>query len=168
MKPEIKALDGRTVQMILSHLTLELRQEIPAEETHTIQSAEEARTAIAALLSQVEPSAPDPGKIVPEESDADLAAREMLDLLLDDPATAPKVRELLAHPPRDSQMSVELAISSAIVLGAVITWLQTKVELKVNRKDGKTDFSFAMKKAGTSNSLLKTVAETVKKALFLP
>lgn len=168
MRPEIEALDARTVQMILSHLTQEMRREIPTEQTQTVQSAEEARLAIAALLGEVEPSAPDPEKIAPEEDDADLAGRAMLDVLLDDPATAPKVRELLANPPLDSQMSVELAISSAIVLGAVITWLQTKVDLKVSRKGGKTDFTFALRKASTSNSLLKSVADAVKKALFLP
>ena len=64
-------------------------------------------------------------------------------------------------------MSVELAISSAIVLGALISWLQTKLQLKVSRKEGKTDFEFELKKQGASNSVIKQVANVVKKAIFL-
>jgi hypothetical protein len=167
MKPEVKALDNRTVQMVLSHLTQNLRDDIPEEQTRTVQSEQEARIAIASLLHELEPAAPSPAEIVPEETDADRIARQTLDVLLDDPATAAKLRPLLAEPPRDSQMSVELALSSAIVLGVLISWLQTKVQLKVSRKDGKTDFEFNLNKEGASDTAIKQVAEAVKKALFL-
>jgi hypothetical protein len=167
MKPEIKALDNRSVQMILSHLTQKLRDDIPEEQKRAVQSEQEARIAIASFLRELEPSAPSPAEIVPEETDADRIARQTLDVLLDDPATAPKVCALLAEPPRDSQMSVELALSSAIVLGVLISWLQTKVQLKVSRKDGKTDFEFNLNKQGASDAVIKQVVEAVKKALFL-
>jgi hypothetical protein len=167
MKPEIKALDYRTVQMILSHLTQELRQDIPEAETQAVQTEQEARMAIASLLTETKSSAASPADIVPADSDAERTARETLEIFLEDPVLAPKVRALLADPPRDSQMSVELAISSAIVLGALISWLQTKLQLKVSRKAGKTDFEFELKKQGASNSVIKQVANVVKNALFL-
>ena len=91
----------------------------------------------------------------------------MLDLLLNDPATAPKVRALIEHPPTDSQLSVKLAVCSAIVLGMLITWLQTKLDLSVHRKEGKVDFQFSLRKDAASSAVVKTVAAAVKKALFL-
>jgi MoxR-like ATPase len=164
---DLQRLDDRTVQMILSHLTQELREEVSESDRATVQSEDEARQAVAALLQQTETGSVLSADVVPTDSQADLAARETLRLLLNDPETAPKALALIEHPPTDSQLSVELAVSSAIVLGVLITWLQTKVALKVSRKEGKVEFEFELKKDAASGAIIKTVAETVKKALFL-
>src|SRR5262249_52967953 len=140
---------------------------IPENERAAVQSEEEARQAIATLLQKTETASVSPAEVAPSDAQADLAARETLSLLLNDPETAPKVSELLERPPIDSQLSVEPAGSSAIGLGVLITWLQTKISLKVHRKDGKVDFEFNLKKDASSSALVKTVADAVKKALFL-
>jgi hypothetical protein len=49
---------------------------------------------------------------------------------------------------------VELAIASAVILGSLIAWLQTSVEIQMHRKDGKLDFSFKLKKDKTEGKTL--------------
>ena len=105
--------------------------------------------------------------MISADAQAERAARETLNLLLKDPRNAPQVQALIEQPPANSQPSVELALSGAIVLGVVITWLQTKVHLKVSRKGGKAEFEFELKKDAPSDTLIKTVAKTVQQALFL-
>ena len=68
--------------------------------------------------------------------------------------------ESVANPPADSQKSVELAIASAVILGSLIAWLQTSVEIQMHRKDGKLDFSFKLKKDKTEGKTLAAVATT--------
>ena len=90
-------------------------------------------------------------------------AREVLGLLLSDPATQKVAMETVGNPPPDSQKSVELAIAGAVILGSLIAWLQTSVEIQMQRKDGKLDFSFKLKKAATDGTTLATIAKTVAK-----
>lgn len=56
---------------------------------------------------------------------------------------------------------MELAIASAVILGSLIAWLQTSVEIQMHRKDGKLDFSFKLKKDKTEGKTLAAVATTV-------
>ena len=65
------------------------------------------------------------------------------------------------NPPADSQKSVELAIAGAVILGSLVAWLQTSIEIKVNRKGGKLDFSFNIKKDATQGKTLHDIAKTV-------
>ena len=167
MNTDPRQLDIRTVQMILSHLTQELREQVPEGQRAAVQSEEEARQAVATLLQETRTASVSPAELALSDEQADVAARETLSLLLNDPETEPKVRALLAHLPTDSQLSVELDYSSALVLGMLITWLQTKLDLKVQRKDGRVDFEFNLRKDAASSTLLTTVANTVKKAFFL-
>ena len=167
MNIDPKQLEDRTVLMILNHLTQELLEEIPESERRTIQSEDEARQAVVALLQQTQITSVSPTEVIPADAQAERAARETLNLLLKDPSTAPQVQALIEQPPADSQLSVELALSGAIVLGVLITWLQTKVHLKVSRKGGKAEFEFELKKDASSDTLIKTVAKTVQQALFL-
>jgi len=63
-------------------------------------------------------------------------------------------------------MSVEMAVAGAVVLGALITWLQTKIKLRVTRADGKTSFDFELQKDQTDNSVIKDVTNSVKSLLI--
>jgi hypothetical protein len=88
-----------------------------------------------------------------------------LKLLVDDEAARPKVERLVNFPPQDSQMSVEVAIAGAVILGAVITWLQTKINIQVTRKNGKTDFKFELHKDATDTEVIKNVSKSVTSLL---
>jgi hypothetical protein len=58
-------------------------------------------------------------------------------------------------------MSIELAIGAAVVLGLLITWLQTKVDIKISREGGETSWSFELHKDATDPKTIKEVASTV-------
>jgi hypothetical protein len=167
MSTDPQQLDDRTVLMILNHLTQELVEDIPEGERRTIQSEDEARQAVVALLQHAQITSVPPTEVIPADAQAERAAHATLNLLLKDLSTAPKVQALIEQPPEDSQLSVELAVAGAIVLGVLIAWLQTKIHIKVVRKEGKTEFEFELKKDASSATLVTTVAETVKKALLL-
>jgi hypothetical protein len=158
----IPLMDDRTVLAVLSQATADLREALPTAENSAIRSMNEARTAVVALLEQGGMNlALDPDRIFPDEEANPGAARQVLEVLRTDPRTQTPVQEALAQPPSDSQKSVELAMAGAVILGALITWLQTSVEIQIARKEGKVDFDFKLKKESTDKSTLSEVAKTV-------
>jgi hypothetical protein len=156
---DLRHLDDAAVLRILSAATEQLRAQLPERATGAIKSAEEARQAVAQLLE--EGGANPPVDILPDEGTHAAQARALLELILRDPETSSVVRELVDHPPDDEQRSVELALAGAVILGGLVTWLQTKIEIDVHRKEGKTDFRFHMRKDTGSNSLIETIAKQV-------
>jgi hypothetical protein len=62
--------------------------------------------------------------------------------MLRDDDTATIAREVVTDPPDDDPMSIEVAASAAVISRALFGWLQTKVDIRVSRKDGKNEFSF--------------------------
>jgi hypothetical protein len=97
MTTDPRQLDIRTVQMILSHLTQELREQVPEGQRAAVQSEEEARQAVATLLQETRTASVSPAELALSDEQADVAARETLGLLLNDPETEPKVRALLVR-----------------------------------------------------------------------
>lgn len=87
--------------------------------------------------------------------------REMLKLLLRDETTHAKAEEMVAKPPVDEQMSVELAVAGAVIIGTLVSWLQTKVNLKVSKKDGQTAFEFEMTKDAAGTEAIRKPARSV-------
>lgn len=164
----IQRLDDSTVLRIVSHLTEQMRDEMPDEERGTIQSADEARSAVAAFLETNGIAAlTSPSEVVADEAAAAKQGRVLLQLFWEDESLRPTVEELIAHPPSDSQKAVvELALATAVILGGLISWLQTKIEIDVVRKDGKTDFRFKLRKEKTSDDLIKKVIDPVKKIVL--
>jgi hypothetical protein len=152
----IRGLDDNTALRILSALTADLMDDVG--EPPKIGTMEDARDALGAFLSEAGVSRP-----------ADLdhlggdAARELLILLAEDPMTADRIRALVAAPPDDEQRSVELALGAAVILGALVTWLQTKFEIEIKHEDGQTSFHFSARKNPTGTALIKDVAKSVMK-----
>jgi hypothetical protein len=107
----------------------------------------------------------DPQSILVEDHPDPAIARQVLDLLLADSETKEAAVEAVANPPADSQKSVELAIAGAVILGSLVAWLQTSVEIQMNRKGGEVDFSFKLKKDATKSKTLADVAKTVAKLI---
>jgi hypothetical protein len=155
--------DSRTALIVLSYLTEELQQAIPEHERGKIRDEFEAREAIASFVNQISEnreqlSAED---ISLDDRQAEALGPAILDVLGKDEAIRPKVEELTTDLPEDAQMSVELALAGAVILGAVITWLQTKVEITVTKKNGKSEFYFKLNKDATDASLIKDVANSL-------
>jgi hypothetical protein len=165
MTKAIEQFDDRTVLGILSQVTADLHEQLPGSETSAIASLSDARAAVAALLEQQGASKVDPESIFAEDQPDPATARHVLDLLLADCETKETTAEAVANPPVDSQKSVELAIAGAVILGSLIAWLQTSVEIQINRKDGKLAFSFKLKKEATAGKTLTDVAQTIAKLI---
>jgi hypothetical protein len=152
----VDRLSDRSVLLSLQELAETLGTDVAAVAPDE-QSAVELMNALLAEagVPAGDPTALDDGAV------AVAAGRRLLGQALTDPDTGGPAAEIVADPPADDQMSVELAIAAAVVLGALIAWLQTKVDIKVSRKDGKTEFEFRATKAATDPALLRHVAETV-------
>ena len=158
-----ETLDDRSVLLVLQEISAQLGEDLAADEG-TVRTEDEARL-LAALLREYDARDVDPSEIAASETDAQTMARRTLGLLTEDPSTAPVAQAVVEDPPEDEQLVIETAIAAAVVLGAQVTWLQTKVHVSVKRADGKTSFEFSLDKDATDPSLLKTLAETVAKLL---
>ena len=159
-------LNDQTVLRILNHLTADLREDLPDEQQSAVQSQEEAREAIVSFLETYGASAGEhERRALSEEALGAPQARILLKLLLEDEATRAKAMGLLEHPPDDEQRSIELAVAGAVILGATITWLLTKVEIKVNRRNQKTEFQFHLSKPAVSKDLVQKVAQAISSLL---
>jgi hypothetical protein len=164
MQPtDLDALSDREVLLVVSHLTDDLR-ESGAGETSPVTSAYEAREALASFLDEFGRQEGTPADmIVPDDANAAALGRELLAHLLNDDIAGDAARTLVATPPDDSQMALELAIGAAGVLGLLITWLQTKVDISVKHEHGDTSWQFKLHKDAADPAVIKDVADTVSK-----
>ncbi len=154
--------DDAAVLRILSHLTDEMREELPEDERKVITSADEAREVVATVLALVDEERPSGTQgLLRDDTAAAADARKLLRVLQTDESTRPRLEELLAHPPDADQRSVVAIAATAIVLGALVTWLQTKVRIKIRHKDGKTEISVDLDKKPTDKETIKSVLRTV-------
>ena len=164
--PSVESLSDREVILVLSQLTQELREADPGTSETPVVSESDARAALASFLAASgDRASVDPEMILPDDSDALGAGRELLTALLEDNVSAAPARALVAEPPEDSQMSIELAIGAAVVLGLLITWLQTKVEIHVAREGGATSWSFDFRKDATDPKVIEDVTTTVRQLI---
>jgi hypothetical protein len=168
MDQRITRLDDRAVFRILSAVTENLREELPVTETKAIGTADDARAAVAALIESTDGKKVDSTSITFDGPRAARAARELLNAMLNDPDTQPQVVSELANPPSDAQKSPELALAGAIILGSLITWMQTTMDIGINRhKDGTLDYSFRLKKKGSGDKLISNVTKTISSLIGL-
>lgn len=151
-------LSDRSVALILQEVTESLAD---TDSSKFPQDVEEAHALIVALLTETQLLAQHAVSftLFPDERSA---ARQLLAHFANDPATAEQTRIILADPPADEQLSVELAASAAVLLGALVGWLQTKIDIKIDRKEGRTDFSFRITKSAAAPDTLGRVARTVQ------
>jgi len=100
-----------------------------------------------------------------DEDAARTAARRLLATLTEEPACADTAADLLTDPPADSRLGGELALTGVVVLAAVVAWLQTKVDIRFKRIDGRTEFEFRLLKQATDGTTLRTLAAAVARLL---
>ena len=82
----------------------------------------------------------------------------------DQETTRTKAEELVTHPPEETQMFVD-PITGAIVLVALITWLQTKVDVDGELKIGGFKLQLKANKEPTDPGTLKDIAQIIKTLL---
>jgi Effector Associated Constant Component 1 len=134
VEARIAALSDREVIAVLQELTQELLGQPGAGEA--VPDENEAHQVLAAFLeasgsaSQIDPA------MFAGSQPAAGAARRLLEVLVADENVAAEAEELVARPPRRGHMGVDPAQidMGSVVLGALITWLQTKVRIHIHRK----------------------------------
>ncbi|MDT7802104.1 MAG: hypothetical protein QOI78_5537 [Actinomycetota bacterium] len=152
----IDALGDRVLVLALQEVTEDLTADVPAQSR--LQDSDEAHALLSTLLRATGHRADLPDLDEPAQY---AAARRVLAAFAADPATAAAGQAVLADPPADTRLGAELALPATAVLAGLITWLQLKVDIRVERKDGKTEFEFRVAKEPASSSLLKDLAAAV-------
>ncbi|MEU9365786.1 hypothetical protein AB0D78_29020 [Streptomyces avermitilis] len=154
----VDALSDSSVILALQELT----ETLPgAEDGSGVRSEADARAAVVRLLAEAGVADLDPDELLASEDEAMTAARRLLSLAVADPDTGRVAEDLVRDPPLDEQMSLEAAITGAVVLAALVGWLQMKISLHVWRKGDRTEFDFRVGKQAASPEVLRSVAETV-------
>ncbi|MDH6145034.1 MULTISPECIES: hypothetical protein [Kitasatospora] len=157
-------LSDREVILALQELTEDLMAGAAPDTTPLDQ--DEAALLLATLLRRHGEEVP--ATLVPGDAAGYSAARRLLVTLADEPAYADSVAAVLAEPPTDSRLSADMAVSGVVVLGAVIAWLQTKVEIRFKRAGGKTEFEFRVRKEAADGTTLRDLASVVSRMLGGP
>jgi hypothetical protein len=151
--------DNRTVILILQELTGDLISPIPENDTG-VRNDEDARLVLGALLET------SPELLLNSEDEANLAGRRLLDYMADDSLLGASVREVLADPPTDYQLAPPPDIlSSVVVLGALISFLQTKIRFHLRRDRDGTHVEFELDKQPASQDTLQRIAQIIAKIL---
>lgn len=153
----IDALDDRALILVLQEYTEDLQD----GSTSSGQLTEsESREALRELTAGA-----DLDGVLDDEAAALAAARRLLTVALDDSESAAVVVPIIEDPPADDQLAVETAAAGLVVLGALIAWLQTKVDIKIHRKDGKTEFLFHLRKAAADPQTIQDLSNAAAQVL---
>ncbi|MBA3280501.1 MAG: hypothetical protein H0U22_17700 [Geodermatophilaceae bacterium] len=152
----IDDLSPEEVIAALQLLTTEVRDRLPQEQQDAISSESDAILVLAAMnQKETTPGATGISEIDPEA--ATVAARELLAAAARDPEVGDQAAQLITAPPDDDQMAVLGGLEIVIVIGALVTLLQTKVHLRLERRDGKVDFSADLRKEAADSALIAKI-----------
>jgi hypothetical protein len=154
---QVGGLDERSLLLTLQEVTEDLTAEAPPGALP--QDQDEAHALLAALLGAGGISDAELRDL--DQSGQYAAARRVLALLTEDPATRRTAAPVLADPPSDTRLGAGLAVPALVTVAAVVAWLQTKVDVRIRRKDGRTEFDFRVVKESAPAGLLKELATAV-------
>jgi hypothetical protein len=158
----VSELDDTAVLAALQEITSEIREELPADQQEAVSSQEDALLALAAVLdSESAASLAERFSLAPEEAIA--SCRELLAAAVTDPGTAGPATRLVASPPSEDQMAVLGGLEVVILLAALVTFLQTKAKVRVDRKDGKVSYRIEVEKQAAQGPLVEEVIRIARK-----
>jgi hypothetical protein len=161
----VAALSDRDVKAVLQELTDDLAA---PDVERAVADEDEARHAIAAVLALDESArAVDASSLAPE--DAAEAGRRLLEELLADDAVAEDAEDLVADPPRDHHLGIDpgQVEMQLVVLGAIITWLETKVSVRIHRERPDSSIDVEIEKDRTDPEVLRSLVSAVRR-VFSP
>ncbi len=155
-------LSNRSVVLALQEITEDL---LPEGES-VARTLEEAGQILARLLDEAAGGGASGAVRLPSDEGSALAAgRRLLDLLAADEDTAAVAAPVLADPPVDEQLAVVEVSAVTVVVFALVTWLQTKVHIKVHRQSRKNTVDFELTKEGVKSRDLAALAQTAEQVL---
>jgi hypothetical protein len=151
---------------VLNHLASEVREAKLGSDGLVVHTVQDARDLIRQLIESEAGLSVSPDRIVPDSDSAAGPAQGALRLMLDDPETASIAQPLVETPAAADQKVLETAAGAAIVLGALVTWLQLKLDIEVSRGDsGKVSYRFALAKKPSDRKTVQSVAGSVIRLL---
>ena len=154
--------DDRSVLLTLSHLTHDMLEHVPEQERQLIRNEAEARAALSAFVAQAGDTGAKGGLVLEAENDPRFG-RQLLERLAADPELGERAESLIAEPPEDDQMAAGIdLVTGAVVLGALVTWLQSQIEFSVERKDGQLNWTFKFRKQPTSPAAFAEIATKLR------
>ncbi|WP_077799472.1 hypothetical protein [Streptomyces sp. JHA26] len=153
----VAGLDDRSLILALQEVTEELTAEAPPEALP--MDRDEAQAMLAELLRAGGYDVTELPRL--DESGQYAAARRVLTELAENPTTQEAAAPVLAEPPADTRLGAEIAVPALVAVAGVVTWLQTKVDVRIKHKDGKTEFEFRVGKEAASAAVLKELAAAV-------
>ena len=129
-----------------------------------VKDEDSARELLAELVSKPERSitADDVLRLSVDIED-DIAAT--LDVLVSHPDVRRVVQRELDQLQPESQMFVD-PVSAAVVLGALVVFLQTKFDAEFSRKDGKASFEVVVKREAASDKVVEKVIDSVRNLIL--
>ena len=129
-----------------------------------VKDEDSARELLAELVSKPERSitADDVLRLSVDIED-DIAAT--LDVLVSHPDVRRVVQRELDQLQPESQMFVD-PVSAAVVLGALVVFLQTKFDAEFSRKDGKASFKVVVKREAASDKVVEKVIDSVRNVIL--
>ena len=148
-------LSSSEVVAALQELTGVLRPTLSEDQQAAVTSNDEAWLAVMAIAgldaTQI------PADIQPERSLA--AARALLAIAAADSELGAEARPLIEKPPSDDQMFLAGGLEIVVVLSALVTLLQTKLDLRVTRRNGQVDFDVHLSKDKASDAVIEKVVD---------
>jgi hypothetical protein len=161
-----------TIESLEPITVIRVLQEFGEETAPNGSAVDDAATAAAVLDKLLIEAGVEPlASRLRSEGEAIDVGRRVLAMLVQDEDTRRQIAEVLADPPADNRLAVGEIIAVAAVLGALLGWLQTKVDLKIRRKisrpDGTHNIEFEIHKQAANNGLLTSLANIVA-SLFDP
>ncbi|MFE1770385.1 hypothetical protein [Streptomyces sp. NPDC059008] len=154
-------LSNRSVVLALQEITEDL---LPDGES-VARTLEEAEQILVRLLGEGAGGDAGPVRLPADEGSALAAGRRLLDLLAADEDTAAAAAPVLEDPPVDEQLAVVEVSAVTVVVFALVTWLQTKVHIKVHRQSRNNTVDFELTKEGMRPRDLAALAQTAEQVL---
>jgi hypothetical protein len=160
----INALTDDEALLCLEQWAARVRETLTPEVQDAVRDEREARSFLAAVERTVEPSRVGAeAAILPNGPNPEMV-RRILDVAAGDPETRETVLAVLDHPPVQRQMAAPELLNDLLLLGAVVTFLQTRLRIHVARgKDG-VEYKVEVDKPPAS---ARTVQEYVSAALHV-
>ena len=120
------------------------------------QTEQDARALLTAASARIQ-GTPSPWPDAPAHQDV----VALLDWAASDPASGEVVRELVTRVPASRQLALGELVADPLLLGALVTLLQTRFRIRTTSKDGKRSYDVEIGKEAADASVIGDVISRV-------
>jgi hypothetical protein len=142
--------------LVLAHVTDRLRSRLDEGMLQSVQNEDDARELLTAAKAKI-PDAPTRCAEVPAHDDV----LTLLDWAASDAGSGDLVRELATRVPASRQLGVGELVADPLLLGALVTMLQTRCKIRVTSNNGKRSYDVEIGKEAANASVVGTVISRI-------